>query len=203
MTPGVTPRVTPGREHGSTLLELLVSLVIFGLLLAALGQGTRFALAAHQSQAHQIEVDADLDTVDRTVRHLINTMNAGLTADMTPHFVANSRSMGFTAALPAMAWYPTRQADVIVAVDAAHRLVLRWAPHYPVLLGPPPLPQVTPLLDGVDHIELSYWTAGRTRGLWVDRWDAKVLPELVRLRIVFFAKDRRRWPDIVAATAVN
>jgi prepilin-type N-terminal cleavage/methylation domain-containing protein len=73
VTPGVTSGVTPGREHGFTLLELLVSLVIFGLLLAALGQGTRFALAARQSQTHQIEVDADLDTVDRTVRHLINT----------------------------------------------------------------------------------------------------------------------------------
>jgi general secretion pathway protein J len=189
-------------EHGFTLLELLVSLAVVGLLLAALGQGTRFGLAAHEAQGRQIEADDDLDAVDRTMRHLIGTMDPGLTADMAPHFVANARSMGFTGGLPEMAGYPAGQADVVVAVDAGHRLVLRWAPHYPVLLGAPPLPAVTLLLDGVDHIELSYWAAG-PHGVWVDRWAAKVLPELVRLRIVFAANDRRHWPDIIAATAVN
>jgi general secretion pathway protein J len=190
------------RDQGFTLLELLVSLAVFGLLLAALGQGTRFGLAAHEAQGRQIEADDDLDAVDRTLRHLIGTMDPGLTADLTPHFVANGRSVGFTGALPEMALYPAVEADVVVAVDAGHRLVLRWAPHYPVLLGPPPLPAVTPLLDGVDHIELSYWTPG-PHGVWVDRWGSKVLPELVRLRIVFAANDRRHWPDIIAATAVN
>jgi general secretion pathway protein J len=190
------------RDQGFSLLELLVSLAVFGLLLAALGQGTRFGLAAHEAQGRQIEADDDLDAVDRTLRHLIGTMDPGLTADQTPHFVANGRSMEFTGALPEMALYPAVEADVVVAVDADHRLVLRWAPHYPVLLGPPPLPAVTPLLDGVDRIELSYWTSG-PHGVWVDRWAAKALPELVRLRIVFAAKDRRHWPDIIAATAVN
>jgi general secretion pathway protein J len=190
------------REQGFTLLELLVSLAVFGLLLAALGQGTRFGLAAHEAQGRQIEADDDLDAVDRTLRHLVGTMDPGLMADLAPHFVANGRSMGFTGALPEMAGYPAGQADVVVAVDAEHRLVLRWAPYYPVLLGAPPLPRVTPLLDDVDHIELSYWTPG-PHGAWVDRWAAKALPELVRLRIVFAANDRRHWPDIIAATAVN
>jgi general secretion pathway protein J len=195
--------MTPRPEQGFTLFELLVALVVFGLLLAALGQGTRFGLAAHALQGRQIAADQDLDGVDRTMRRLINTMDHGLTADLTPHFVANSRSMGFTGGLPAAAWYPTRQADVVVAVDAGHRLVLRWAPHYPRLLGPPPSPQVTPLLDGVDHIELSYWENRPPRGAWMDRWNDRTLPDLVRVRIVFLANDRRHWPDIVAATVVD
>jgi general secretion pathway protein J len=191
------------RAQGFTLLELLVALAVFGLLLASLAQGTRFALAAHGLQGRQIAADDDLDAVDRTLRHLISTMDPGLTADLTPHFVANARSMGFTADLPEASWYRTRQADVVIAVDAAHRLVLRWAPHYPRLLGLPPAPLVTPLLDGVDHIALSYWRNGPARGAWVDRWDGRTLPALVRLRIVFAAADHRHWPDIVAATSVN
>jgi general secretion pathway protein J len=195
--------MTPRRDHGFTLLEVIAALAVFGLLLTALAQGTHLALTASSLQARKIETDEDLDAADRTLRHLIGTMDPGVSSDGNPHFVANARSMGFTAALPVSAWYPTRQADVIVAVDAAHRLVLRWAPHYPVLLGTPPSPQVTPLLDGVDRIELSYWAPGSTHGVWLDRWDARALPDLVRLRIVFPKGDPRHWPDIVAATGVD
>jgi general secretion pathway protein J len=195
--------MTPPRALGFTLMELLVALVVFGLLLTALTAGTRFALAARARQAHRIETGEDLDAVDRTLRHLIGTMDPGVATDGAPHLVANAHSMGFIADLPVSAWLPTRQADVIVAVDAAHRLVLRWAPHYATLLGPPPLPQVTPLLDGVERIDLSYWAPGPAHGAWTDRWDSTALPELVRLRIVFAPGDRRHWPDIVAATAMD
>jgi general secretion pathway protein J len=195
--------MTAGNDRGFTLLELLVALAAFGLLLTALAEATRFAIRAYALQAQRIEADADLDATDRTLRHLIGAIGANATADGPPHFVANRRSMGFTATLPILAWYPTERADVIVAMDTAHRLVLRWAPHYPTLLGAPPSPQVTTLLGGVDHIELSYWTAGTAHGVWVDRWEAATLPELVRLRIVFPPGDPRHWPDIVVATGVN
>jgi general secretion pathway protein J len=190
-------------DRGFTLLELLIALVVFGLLLIVLANGTRFALAARGLQAQRIATDEGLDAVDRTLRRLIGTMDPGVSSDGRPHFVANAHSMGFTGDLPIGAWFPTRQADVVISVDAAHRLVLRWAPHYPALLGPPPLPQVTPLLDGVNELDLSYWAGAPGHGAWVDRWDSAALPALVRLRIVFIRDSQRHWPDIVAATAVN
>jgi general secretion pathway protein J len=193
-------RIASGGRAGFTLLELLVALVIFGLLLTAMAQATRSALTASDLQARHIQADQDLDAVDRTLRHLIGTMDGTALASGAPRFIGNSRSMEFTAVLPAMAPLVAWQADVRIAVEAGHRLVLRWAPHYDSLLGAPPLPRVTDLLDGVDHVELSYWVHGAARDGWVDRWQAAALPELVRLHIAFPPGDSRHWPDIVAAT---
>jgi hypothetical protein len=87
-------------------------------------------------------------------------------------------------------------------VDAGHRLVLRWAPaRHAILIGPPPTPENTVLLTGVDHLELAYWPRPETPGTgWRNRWDATQPPALVRIRLVFMRGDARRWPTIVAAT---
>jgi general secretion pathway protein J len=188
------------RQSGFTLFELLIALVVFGLLLAGLAQATRFALAARDAQMRHVAAQEDLDAVDRTLRQLIGTIDSTPLPGAPPRFEGNSRSMGFTADLPQATSFAAWQGDVMIRVDPAHHLILRWAPHYGALIGKPPVPQTTDLLDDVDHIELSYWVSGGTHGVWVNQWQSDTLPELVRMRIVFPPEDRRHWPDIVAAT---
>jgi general secretion pathway protein J len=191
--------MTTNRHAGFTLLEVLVSLLIFGILMTGLMQGTQFGIQAWSAQAHAVDRQQDLDLVDRTMRRLIGTM------DPDVHWGAktltgNQRSMGFTAAMPAaLAAFGSRQVDVIVSVTPAHVLTLRWAPHYKTLVGPPPAPHVTELLSGVDHLELSYYTAGAQGAQWVSEWHGEELPSLIRMRVVFPPGDRRQWPPIVAA----
>ena len=60
-------------------------------------------------------------------------------------------------------------------------------------------PQENELLQGVDHLDLSYLRPASSGGGWLDKWTGPTLPELVRIHIVFRKGDRRHWPDIVAA----
>jgi general secretion pathway protein J len=185
---------------GFTLLEVLVALLVFAILMTGLVQGTQFGVKAWTLQTHAAETHQDLDVVDRTLRRLIGTVDPGTGVVGSAYFVGNRRSMAFTGALPdAVDAFGTRQVDVILSVTPAHRLVLRWAPHFATLLGPPPAPHVTELLSGVDHLELSYWTAGEAVDHWVDDWQSKIVPGLVRIRVVFMRGDMRQWPPILAS----
>jgi hypothetical protein len=101
--------------------------------------------------------------------------------------------------LPAAAALPTRQAAVALGVDRAGRLVLRWTPYlHARRLGPPPAPEESELLRGVERVEIAYWSAAAGGG-WLPAWTRAELPDLVRFRLVFARGDERRWPDIVAA----
>jgi general secretion pathway protein J len=214
----VTPRDTrasnPG-THGFTLLELLVALVVFGLLMAGLAQGLRFGLGAWSTQSRVIARDADLDAVERVLRALLGGLDPGRKID-PPNIVGTNAGLAFTAELPRGAppgrasggasggasdgpaiGDSGRHADMLLHVDAAHRLVLEWLPHLHVRrLGPPPAPVETELLPGIARLELAYWTRD---GGWRDAWRDRVPPDLIRVRLIFVAGDARRWPDIVIA----
>jgi general secretion pathway protein J len=185
------------RQGGFTLLEILVALIVLGLLMAGLAQGTRFGLRAWDAEARAIAGREDLDAVDRVLRRLIASMDPGSDAEKAL-IQGNAQSLAFTTELPMMAAATPRLADVAIGVDAAHRLVLRWTPHlHAVRLGPPPVAREAELLRGVQRIDLPDWNAAV--GAWQRQWSASLPPSLVRLRLTFRAEGRRHWPDIIAA----
>jgi hypothetical protein len=94
----------------------------------------------------------------------------------------------------------TRNADIGFAVDARHRLVLRWSlrPHAERLTPRAP-PRETVLLEGVDSIAFSYLRAPEQGGGWTDSWELPTLPLLVRITLGFPQDDRRHWPVIEVA----
>ena len=68
--------------------------------------------------------------------------------------------MEFTSELPegAAAALGSREAEIRILVDPAHRLILRWAPYsHATPAGTPPVPVDTVLLSRVDHVTISYW----------------------------------------------
>jgi general secretion pathway protein J len=190
------------RQAGFTLLELLVALVVLGLLMLALTQGTRFGLTAWEMQARGIATRDDLAAADRALRRMIEQMHPG-TADEEPHVAGLPGALSFRTELPLPAGVaPATPVQAALGVVATQRLVLRWTP-YPAAtrLGPPAPAVETVLLRGVDHLELAYWRPARRgdAGGWQRDWRLRELPGLVRIRIVFPPGDPRHWPDIVAA----
>ena len=192
------PRRSTARQAGFTLLEVLVALAVLGFLVLALAQGVRFGLGAWDSQARLLGRTGDLDVADRTLRRIVAHL---VPTDDTRMPGLRGTATGFEGVteLPIPAASPMRQAVVAVGIDRAQRLVLRWTPHlHARRLGPPPAPEESELLRGVERIEVAYWSAAAGGG-WLPAWTRTELPDLVRVRLTFARNDRRRWPDIVAA----
>jgi general secretion pathway protein J len=81
--------------------------------------------------------------------------------------------------------------------------VLRWTPHrHEASTGPAPEPIETELIRGVERLDFAYWGSSSPNqpAGWQAQWDSYNLPELVRVRLRFGKGDRRRWPDLIAAT---
>jgi general secretion pathway protein J len=197
----MTAMTDGNRPNGFTLLELVVALTVLGFLLVGLAQGTRFGLLAWVTEARVTGSNDDFNTLDTTLRHVIEGADPGDDLDPAP-FIGSRDNLDCITTLPSVAGSsPSRQMRAVLMVDAAHRLVLRWRPYvHATRLGPPVASTETELLRGVSRIELSFWRSG---GNWVDTWRAPDLPTLVRIRLLFPAGDTRHWPDIVAAPALD
>jgi general secretion pathway protein J len=183
---------------GFTLLEILVVLAVLGLLLVGLLQDNRFVLLGWDKQARLAAASEELDNVERTLRHLIEHAAAGSKWDAVT-FAGTSHSVTFTSVMPAgMAGLANRRADVRLAADDAHRLLLLWTPHlHAVRVGPPSSAVPTEILHGVERLELEYLPGqGAT---WISTWNDAAPPKLVRIRIVFSDANHGHWPDILAA----
>ena len=191
-----------GRQAGFTLIEVLVALAVLGFLVLGLAQGVRFGLVAWDSQARMLGRIGDLDVADRALRRIVAQL---VPADDVRPPGLRGTAAGFEGVteLPMLAALPTRRAVVALGVDRAQRLVLRWTPYLPARrLGPPPAPEESELLRGVERIQVAYWSAAAGGG-WLPVWTRADLPDLVRVRLVFARGDRRRWPDIIAAPVLE
>lgn len=171
-----------------------------GLLLLSLLQGSRFVLFGWQMHSRLVEQDADLDAIDRMLRHLIEQASPG--SEWEPLlFVGTPHAVTFTSRMPATS-APGRT-DVELAVDAAHRLVLVSTPHlHAIRTGQPAKALTTEILQGIERLDLAYWPAGQNHG-WSPAWHDEAPPRLVRIRIVFADPNHPPWPDIVAAPMLD
>ncbi|MBN9509910.1 MAG: prepilin-type N-terminal cleavage/methylation domain-containing protein [Alphaproteobacteria bacterium] len=186
-------------DRGFTLLETLVALAVLGLLLVLLVDGVHLGLQAWTAQARELRAYGDLDAIDRALRRLVEDMDPGSTT-AAPDVLGSKSDLRFTATLPQRAGSgPSGPTDIVLAVDARHRLLLRWTPHrHERRFGPSPRPREVALLADVDRLRLAYWPRAAPWG-WRDHWSGPVLPGRVRIRIVFSQQEARHWPDIVVA----
>ena len=181
------------RDAGFTLVELLAALVVLGLVMAVLGGGLRFGLAATRL-AGGAPADGLL-AADRALRGLIERADPG-TFPEPATLRGTADALRLTTELPRGAG-PARRADVEIAASAG-RLVLRWRPHrHAQALGPGPTWREEVLADAVDHVAFAYY--GDPAHGWSPAWTGDRLPALVRIELGFAAGSGLRWPPLIAA----
>ena len=182
---------------GFTLLEVLVALVVIGLVVVGLTQGIHFGLLAWNTEARVTDRSNGFSAVDTLLRHIVETADPGDAADAAP-FLGSPAQVECITVLPGAG---PGLSQVLLQVDADHRLVIRWRPYVHGIRLKPPVPLTeTRVISGVSRLELSFWRSG---GGWVNTWQSPDLPTLVRFRLVFAAGQERHWPDIIAAPLLS
>lgn len=190
-------------QRGFTLLELLVTLVVLGLLMVTLTQGLRTGLQAWALEGRMGLRSSGLETTDRALRQLIGHALPGEPRSRDPALVGTAHTLSFVATLPeGFGAKATHEADVRLLVTSEHRLELLWRPHYRRWIVPLPPSSAITLLEDVEQFDVAFWQPAPPpqQGHWLSAWTARELPPLVRLRIEFRTGNERHWPDIVAAT---
>lgn len=204
----IRSRAAPGnarrlRDAGFTLLEILVTLVVFGILVATLAQGLQVGLRGWTAAQRVGTGTPTLEAVDLALRELLGRASPADLLTYDRAFTGTPTAMAFTTTMPERldASVPL-EADVSLLVSDKHDLVLRWRPHHARWTASPPPPATELLVDGVISLRLAFYQPVRDGhgGRWLTSWSSPELPRLVRIHFVFAPGDPRHWPDIVAGT---
>jgi general secretion pathway protein J len=198
---------TFARQGGFTLLEILVVVMVLGFLIIGLTQGVRTGLTLWEAQSRRVGETSELDAAARILRSLLSGIapppSLGLAAGGAAGSVelkGSAASLAFVGDLPT-GLGTTQRADITLELSRG-RLVLRWTPHrHELSTAAAAPPTETELVGSVERLDLAYWgtsPSGQETG-WQAQWDGPAIPELIRVRLVFGEKDRRRFPDLIAA----
>jgi general secretion pathway protein J len=192
-----------GAHAGFTLIEVLASLAVLGMILIALSTGLRFGQQALLAQTRSAATEDQIGPIDAALRSLVAKAWPGAVG-AEARFAGTAGALSFRTIMPeSLTAQRTRDADVTISVDPDHRLYLAWLPWYRNWIIAKPPPARIDLLANVDHVEFAYWDPSLhlPPGRWVTAWVGTTVPKLVRIRLVFTKDAGLRWPDIVVATA--
>lgn len=192
------------RQTGFTLLELLVSITLMGLVLVVLYSGLRLGLNSWEGGEQRAEATNRLrlaqEFLRRQLTQSIKTYQVNDRQERVVVFVGQADGVEFVAPMLAQLGMGGLYRVRIIATDG--RLWIRWRPYLPA--DPDAEPErETVLLDGVSDVEWAYFGPEDQQPdsprRWSSNWtNTQQRPQLVRLNLRLGGEP---WPDLVAALA--
>lgn len=194
--------MTPRAQAGFTLLELLVSMALLGLLGMLLGGAFHMATSHVGRRQEALDRAAELVATEAFLRERLAAAIPAVPQGWAEDAVLfDGEPDGLSFVAPAPESVPAGGFLVYTIVQADDGLVLRWRPYDGTVPEGPGTD--TLLLPGTRAARFAYH--GPRDGedpAWHDRWQGQAaLPTLVRLSLT--DGDGRALPDLVVAPRVS
>ena len=204
-------RPTVGTQRGFTLLELLISLTLLGLILVLLFGGLRLSIRSWDSVQKKVDNLNSVRSVEGFLRREMEQIYPYRWKAAPARrfaFVGERHKVNFVAPMPSRIGGGGLYAIALELeqTGSGRRLTWKYVPVDPQMQDFSSLdPAKEMVLAGteliaVDDIWLSYFGRETESAAprWVDRWDSTVtMPQLIRIQVRF--ADGSEWPDFVVA----
>lgn len=201
----------PRAQRGFTLLELLISLTLLGLILVLLFGGLRLSVRSWDAVQKQVDNLNSVRSVESFLRREMERIHPyrwKATPAQRFAFVGERHKLNFVAPLPSRIGTGGLYAIALELEQTGSGRRLTWK-HVPLDPGMQDFSGLESLkemqlagteLNTVDDIWFTYY--GRETDTaaprWVERWDSLVtMPQLIRIQVRF--ADGSEWPEFVVA----
>lgn len=205
------------RQHGMTLVEALVALVLLSMLSVGIfatfrvGQRTYTQLVSRSAELRSIFL------VQRVLRRLVESAYPFQADASRNRFAVNGlkNEIALTAPEPSQleGGFSRYRVFAIDRSDGLKDLVVQYGVDRNGLFGEVnSVPTQEMLLQKISGIEFAYLPKRNlgsdsdlaTPETWLDTWrDQSDLPALIRIRVQFATTDTRRWIDLIAAPRIT
>lgn len=202
-------------QQGFTLLELLISLTLLGMMLVLLFGGLRLGVRSWDSVQKEVDHLNSVRSVENFLRREMERVYPYRWKSLPGQnyaFAGERNKVSFVAPLPSRIGAGGLYAITMELEQNGNGRRLTWK-HVPVdsqmkdfasLDQAKEIVLVGAELNAVDDIWLSYF--GREKDgaepRWVEHWDSvATMPLLIRVQVRF--ADGREWPDFVVAPKLN
>jgi len=198
------------RPAGFTLVELLVALVLFALLSAALFAALRSGAATTGRITTRQD---DIASLNAARQRLAASLTGAYPEYLPAPTPGISGHVTFDGAANTIAFLATAPLAIATGGLAAMQLSLSGAPPdislslaaTPELSRPGTAATREILLSGIAAASFAYLGADTPSGplTWHASWaNRQALPQLIRIRVSFSAQDNRLWPDLLIAPKI-
>ncbi|HEX4261603.1 MAG TPA: prepilin-type N-terminal cleavage/methylation domain-containing protein [Acetobacteraceae bacterium] len=196
------------RQAGFTLIEVIVSLAVLGLMMVVILGGLRLGTRTWRSVDRDAAGSADVAAVQDVLRHAIRDAEPAFASatlgDRTLAFDGGTDALALVSPLPQAIASGVRaqQTFLVEPAGRSRQLVLLWRLDLPASDGGALPENRVVLLDHVARVRFAYFGATEPAQppAWQRLWSGRArMPELVRVRITRDGVARSRWPDLIAS----
>lgn len=194
------------REAGFSLVELLVSLAVMGLMASLLLSGLVTGRRAWDRVDQRTRASEDVAAAQSLLRTLIRRLYPqGSLRGSRPfvQFFGDEHRMLFQSA-PTDAEAPAPPRFYRLSLSAGGALMLES--RHGTARDPDRMTDSATITRDVRSVEFSYFGRALPDGQprWRPRWqDQPVPPQAIRVRLTYAPGDRRRWPELIAQPAAT
>ena len=189
----------PRRPHGFTLIEILVALALMGLIATILITSLQIGGHTWQRVMRTTSNTEEITEAQEILRMRLSSLYPeDRVADVSrPSFlVSNGTSLEFSGAAPDFSHGGFLRYQFAVSATSGALEVRSWLVQHGLdAVSTDSRPER--LLSHVSSMAVQFWQQPDEHpGRWVDQWNSREIPRLIRIDVAFGANDNRRWPPL-------